>query len=494
MAYLYGLSIKGIQGFIFETNKLKEIVGASDLIEYFSSKDFIENFLKQECNSEKYELLRNAAGNIRISFTNKDDVEKVVKNFTKSVMKQAYGITVSQAVVEYDKNYSDSMRELEQKLKVARSKTSLILDAKFALMDQAPRTGKPAAHIKLDPDGEERIFDRGSHQKFKRAKKGRENLLLKKMGIVKEHHDKFPVDMDKMSNGKNKIAVIHADGNGLGKLLQDMAEEHDGKGEEQVKKIFSDFSKNLEEATLSAIKESFHEYYSINDTTIKFRPIIIGGDDVAIICDADKAFEFTQMYLERFEHYTNEKLGSPLTACAGIAYCHKKRPFYFAIGLAEELCAYAKKASGRTSSCLMFHNIQSSYFDTYEEYVENELTVKLNNGKTASLVYGPYYSDKKPTMQTLRDIYDIMRHGDFPLGKLREWLTELHGTTEYSDEFLKRGRVVAESGKFDVAKLERKLKELGDLKLDSLLEEVDGGNFRTPVNDILQLKSVEGER
>ncbi len=33
MAYLYGASIQGIQGFIFETNKLKEIAGASNLIE-----------------------------------------------------------------------------------------------------------------------------------------------------------------------------------------------------------------------------------------------------------------------------------------------------------------------------------------------------------------------------------------------------------------------------------------------------------------------------
>ena len=50
MAYLYGVSIQGIQGYIFETNKLKEIVGASNIIEDFCSLDFLEKY----CN--KYDV------------------------------------------------------------------------------------------------------------------------------------------------------------------------------------------------------------------------------------------------------------------------------------------------------------------------------------------------------------------------------------------------------------------------------------------------------
>lgn len=33
MRYLYGASVQGIQSFIFATNRLREIVGASDLVE-----------------------------------------------------------------------------------------------------------------------------------------------------------------------------------------------------------------------------------------------------------------------------------------------------------------------------------------------------------------------------------------------------------------------------------------------------------------------------
>ncbi len=38
--YLYGVSIQGIQEFIFKTNKLKEIIGASKIVEDMDSKDF----------------------------------------------------------------------------------------------------------------------------------------------------------------------------------------------------------------------------------------------------------------------------------------------------------------------------------------------------------------------------------------------------------------------------------------------------------------------
>ena len=41
--WLYGASVQGIQGYIFQTNKLKDIVGASEL-----EKDLCETNFKKE--------------------------------------------------------------------------------------------------------------------------------------------------------------------------------------------------------------------------------------------------------------------------------------------------------------------------------------------------------------------------------------------------------------------------------------------------------------
>ena len=38
--YLYGAAVQGIQDFIFKTNKLKEIVGASELVEQVCTSQF----------------------------------------------------------------------------------------------------------------------------------------------------------------------------------------------------------------------------------------------------------------------------------------------------------------------------------------------------------------------------------------------------------------------------------------------------------------------
>ena len=38
--YLYGAAVQGIQSFIFQTNKLREIVGASELVEEICTLEF----------------------------------------------------------------------------------------------------------------------------------------------------------------------------------------------------------------------------------------------------------------------------------------------------------------------------------------------------------------------------------------------------------------------------------------------------------------------
>ena len=45
MKYLYGASVQGIQGFIFATNRLREIVGASDIVEEIATVFFEKELL-----------------------------------------------------------------------------------------------------------------------------------------------------------------------------------------------------------------------------------------------------------------------------------------------------------------------------------------------------------------------------------------------------------------------------------------------------------------
>jgi hypothetical protein len=485
--YLYGASVQGIQGFIFETNKLKEIVGASDLVEQFCSKEFLKKFANEHGVTIKEEnIVRNAGGNIRVIFENKNDLVSMVKNFSKYVMQKAYGITISQAVVEFnEKEYLNGVEELERALVKARNQATFPLDARFALMKQTPRTGKAAYKLK-----NEEYFDKGSWQKVDNIDDAQLEMLLNKLELKSIAH-KFPLEMDDIANSNNKVAVIHADGNKMGLMLQQMNKDLKGKSDKEIQNIFKTFSKAITKSTNDAVKEAFEKTFSKDDKTIKFRPIIIGGDDVTVICDANKAVEFTKNYLEAFEKNTENnfeqnnlaKYAKKLTACAGIAFCNKKFPFHYAYSLAEHLCSYSKEKSNREASCLTYHNIQSSYVEDYKTYIKQELTT--NEGIT--LTCAPYYVNQKPRVETLLNLYGLFSDEDIPLGKYREWIRELYKSKEFADIFLDRiDSVLKSKVSKKYSEIDDKLKELhSDLKLSNLIVEK-----KTPMQDILQLKAV----
>ena len=106
--YLYGAAVQGIQNFIFQTNELQDIVGASELVEQICTTDFEEFGVGGES-------VVNAAGNIKYIFEDKETCAKAVLKFPKKVMEKAPGITISQAVVKMDGEFADFGKKTNKK-------------------------------------------------------------------------------------------------------------------------------------------------------------------------------------------------------------------------------------------------------------------------------------------------------------------------------------------------------------------------------------------
>jgi len=184
--YLYGASVQGIQDFIFKTNKLQEIVGASEIVKG------IEKLFEDNYNSE--EVLINAAGNIKAVF-GQEECQRIVLQFSKVVMQNAYGITLSQAVVKIEGQTptQDEINQLEQRLKIQRNRVSIPLDLSLNIMQLNPSTSKPVvAYEKSSP------IDRATKQKRKAN-----DTFFSKNPHLKEFKD-----LSEMSNEKNKIDYI----------------------------------------------------------------------------------------------------------------------------------------------------------------------------------------------------------------------------------------------------------------------------------------------
>lgn len=452
--YLYGASVQGIQDFIFKTNKLKEIIGASELVKNIDKINFKDKYnLKEEPK-----IILQAAGNIRLVFENYEDLEIIVKNFPKDIMLEAYGITISQAVVVFNEYKKDS-KELEKKLKIQRNKVSNPLDFHFNILKQNQKTALPLV---------EENEDKATNQKVKEF----EIFANKEIG----KNRKTIFDIEKLSNDKNKIAIIHADGNGLGNIVKDLNEDE-----------IIIFSKKLEIATNNA-------YFKASEGIEKIRKVILGGDDLTIIINANDALSFTKKFLEEFEKETqNIYKDNSLTACAGITYCNEKYPFHYAVKLAEDLCKYAKKDSKKIDkdlppSSLMFHNIQSSNVDSFSKFIEDELTI--NKKEEIRCDFGPYYlktQKNRVTIESFENVLKDFRLENAPKGRLREWLSNLEFDKTYADNQLKRIKEVTTWKSSSLEKL------YDGLKIDNLIVQKDEKQ-KTPIYEILQILSVEDER
>ncbi|UAM97270.1 hypothetical protein K8354_13200 [Polaribacter litorisediminis] len=449
--YLYGASVQGIQSFIFKTNKLAEIIGASELIEQLCTS----LFEKSVTDFKKENLIMGAAGNVKYVFDNMDDCKKVVRNFPKSAMEHAPGVTVSQAVVNLEKNDLPSAIDLlEKKLKTQRNISQRPIEMGFMGVERSRRTGGVAYTQRNDRNNKKEVICESTakkrsaiaSQKEKGEDQSKENLFKKISGLdVKNREIAFDIS-DITKSGKNSwIAVIHADGNGLGSIIQNVG------GLLMKESKFSAFSNAIETATKNAVQQAFRDVISSDviskehkpDYRYPIRPVVLGGDDLTVIIRADLALEFTKVFLRAFEITSREEFEAlglagyekGITACAGIAYVKESYPLHYALNLAEDLCGDAKKKV-KASDCenkygnipkssVAFYKVQDSFVADLKELKER--TLKTSSG--LDFYAGPYLMNELDQLNNKLDIIAKEANASDKskaVGKLRQIVSEYY--------------------------------------------------------------------
>ncbi len=390
--YLYGAAIQGIQDFIFKTNELKHIVGASELVDEICTKAFEEYYGKNGYEG----VVVKAAGNIKYLYNTKEECGKAVLLFPQKVMQMAPGITISQAVVEMETDdnnaFGDAIDKLEKILKTQRNKPKRSLTLGLLGTKRANNTGLPVVDIVKNE-----FLDDSTLAKLDRNEVV--SLCEKSFG-ERTDINRIAFDVEKITAKNDWIAVIHADGNGLGKVVQKVGKNiHD----------FKLFSEKLDTATKKAANAAFASIKSKFDNSgiIPLRPVVLSGDDLTVIIRGDLAIDYAKTFMIEFEKQTHLLLGNiiskyhvfednsdRLTACAGIAFIKSSYPFYYGYNLAEDLCKSAKNdaksmagENNLANSCLMFHKVQDSFVLNYKDIEERELKCS----DESSFKAGPYY-------------------------------------------------------------------------------------------------------
>ncbi len=510
MSVCYAFEAKSIQAYVLNSGKLKDMVGASEIVDQLTGEPLQEAMKAVGIGENEIQFSRRAGGSF-IAFMDDDGKAEALRDVWSLVVAQfAPGLDFVHMVTQAASEREAAALALKE-LQSMRFPSADIPSAS-PLTRYNPRTGIPAAKLERSSNGNEWVDAATTRRRMKKFRQGHQ--LSRKLSDTELN---WPVNMEKEFphlSGNSYIGIIHADGNGLGKILRALQKTVGG----NYREVYSAFSGKLEKATCDAAKKATQSVLVPAVSKGSFmpaRPLVLGGDDLTMIVRGDLALSFTRSFLDAFEESTKDLCSylrgkdvdwpqKFLTSCAGIAYIKSGQPFAMGYALAEELCSLSKEKSERRASSLSFHRVSTSFIPDAEWVRDQEMSSCSGNttfvGTMGSYRVGSASSDL-PALADLLALGEIIgtsgnRSG---AGLMRRLLGIMHEPFQVAKDMYARWRDLLldkETGAPDFLKeFDNALSELlgeGVTKElpAQLVKSGDHKVYESPLGDILALKSV----
>lgn len=363
--------VRGIQSYIFRTNKVKEVMGASGIVEHIihdalayavkqkqmaqkavlSWENEEELLIFQESSNISIQVLFIGGGNAYVMYRNREMAVGITKHMSRFVLDKTYSLQLAVAMVQktasYQQDYQNVQNEMS-KIKASMPFSRCLGALPVVAMDDM--TGFPCS-----TDDKEKLKNKMEYtadlcsestqkliQYYETMQQGNE-----------KHHDNLITKKGKQS----MIAVVHIDGNNMGMRIRELIEHH--KTYESAVKKMRTISKNINNSFKDAYGEmetylnqwvQSDENHILKKSGVYLRKIIVAGDDITFVCNAKIALSLVRYFIQQVSQKVMdgeqtkeniEKYG--MSVCAGIAYVHSHFPFSVAYHVAEECCDSAKK-------------------------------------------------------------------------------------------------------------------------------------------------------
>ena len=339
------LEVSQKQAYIFSSNSLSDNIQRSGEIAEITSVDYMQKAVGKTIDIRSH-IVYAGGGHAILEFGEREESVMAVRLITGRVLRELPNIELFAASVPFDYSKSPGTN-INCLLKALEKKKSLRLSSfhqgSFGIEEIDRTVGKPvmasAASFKLSGKAEE---------------KEPAGFLLTK-------------EFEKLggsSGDKSFIAIVHIDGNAMGKRVAELTEQFSQGQWEEYKNKMRQFSEGVDRDFKEAYLEMREEIERAIDEAdrdetnplnalslseeegkryLPVRRIISEGDDICFVAEGRIGVECAVLFLKKLAARNNIVDGKPYAACAGVALIHTKYPFYKAYELAEELCSSAKR-------------------------------------------------------------------------------------------------------------------------------------------------------
>lgn len=387
--FLVIMDIPSIKKYVFSTFKLKEIQGASIIIDQLNRLGF-ETKLKEYIQADKIEKIYANGGSALFIVRNLEEsalqnalvmIGGFVRQATKGISTLNWGVT------ELESDFQAANRKARINLNRHSEKADSPISSTHIPFSKECESCSSQPTITLTHDGDWLC----AACSIKRDNRD------KKTGIWQEFNDflrragsginENPIERSKnfteigQACYNNYLAIVYADGNAIGKFIREIDTEA----------RFRDFAEiidnSIKQACFGALAEVFHQDLSGNDgKKIPADLLLLGGDDLLVALPADKALYFAYTVSRAFELLTKTKFlqsedtffkdrlsGKGCTISLGVAVGKANHPFRVLLAQAEALLQEAKKAGSQDPERYAFW--MPSYVDFHLSSQSHQLSI-----------------------------------------------------------------------------------------------------------------------
>ena len=376
------LGTVSVQRYIFQSNRLKEIIGASYLAKhcfddgliqaieqtvssldrtawkaYKDNPSISESEVKESTDAD-VNIIYIGGGNAALLCKDKNIAIKVVERWSRKLLKSAPGLRVAVGYGDVNGSLFEAYNEAMDKLN--HCEEALPYGAELGclpVVQTCSTTGLPASRRSKEENRREEWISHSASSKRKKvgtAKepgKAQETITDEFKSVLKEDQ-RFAIELEKLGGGEGQsyMAVVHADGNGMGEMLNEAVRDTNNAEFLHYIRAFSasvsQLSKKTFEKTMQYYQDVLPSLKGIKEhkNVFPIRPIVYGGDDLTYVCDGRVGLHLTAYYLQEFTKDPIKVGGEDrhVDACAGVAIVHTKFPIAQAYNFADDLCGLAK--------------------------------------------------------------------------------------------------------------------------------------------------------